>query len=62
MFTRFASSLLCHRVLSYLVSIKDELKCLFPERPLPCCDVFAIQTTKQPMKGHKLEESDWSVH
>ncbi len=46
--------------------IKDELKFHFPERPLLCCDVFAIQTIKQPMNrligaGHKLEESDWSV-
>ncbi len=44
--------------------LKDEL--LFPERLLPCCDVFAIQTIEQPMigligAGHKLEESDWSV-
>ncbi len=42
--------------------LKDELKCLLPECPLPCCDVFAIQTIKQPMNGlieagHKLEES-----
>ncbi len=22
--------------------VKDELKCLFPERPLLCCDVFAV--------------------
>ncbi len=46
--------------------IKDELKCLFPDRPLPCCDVFVIQTMKQPIKrlieaGHKLGESVWSV-
>ncbi len=46
--------------------IKDELKCLFPERELPCCDVFAIQTITQPMHGLKGQDiswrkSDWSA-
>ncbi len=40
------SVLLCQDMI-----FKDELSCLFPEDRLLCCDVFAIQTVKQPMHG-----------
>ncbi len=43
-----ARDMICVQPLGKLwVPLKDELKCLLSELPLPCCDVVTIQTINQ---------------